>query len=113
MEEASNGVYNCVSVDCGHRKMKSYLLANMKRHGQDANIVVAISVPLTRRINLCGLNGEERKPSDILKDQTKVDLLVSIFDPNGNLNTLTYPKVLGDPLKKANLLFILFEACTF
>jgi hypothetical protein len=44
----------------------------MERQEQDTNVVVVISAPLTSRINLYGLSGEEREPSDILQDQAKV-----------------------------------------
>ena len=88
--------------------MKSRLLANMEGQEQD---VVALSVLLTSRINLYDSNGEDIKPSDILKDQTMVDLLVHVFDPNGKLNTLTDTKLLVEILNKADLLFVLLKAC--
>jgi hypothetical protein len=39
---------------------------------EDTNVIVAISAPLASRINLCGLNNDDRKPSDILTDQAKL-----------------------------------------
>jgi hypothetical protein len=70
----------------GVHNLKSCLLANMERQEQD---VVALYVPLMSRINLYDTNGEDIMPSDILKDQTMVDLFVHVFNPNGKLNTLT------------------------
>ncbi len=110
MEEAPNGVDNCISVAFRCRNMMSCLVANMERQEQDTNVAVVISAPLTSRINLYGLSSEERKPSDILQDQAKVGLLVSTFDPNEKLNTLSDPKLLADILKKVNLLFVLLKA---
>jgi hypothetical protein len=107
MEEATHGVENCISVAFGVRNLKSHLLANMERQEQD---VVALSVPLKSRINLYDLNGEDIKPSDILKDQTMVDLLVHVFNPNGKLNTLTDTKLSVEILTKADLLFVLLKA---
>ncbi len=109
IDDASNGVDNCILVAFGSCNMKSCLVATMERQEEDTNVVDVISEPLTSRINLYGLSGEERKPSDILKDQAMVDLLVCTFNPNGKLNTLAYPKLSADMLKKANLLFVLFE----
>jgi hypothetical protein len=71
---------------------------------------VASSVLLTSRINLYDSNGEDIKPSDILKDQTMVDLLVHVFDPNGKLNTLNDTKLSVEILNKADLLFVLLKA---
>ncbi len=107
IEEATHGVENCISVAFGVRNLKSRLLANMERQEQD---IAALLVLLTSRINLYYSNGEDIKPSDILKDQTMVDLLVHVFDPNGKLNTLTDTKLLVDILNKANLLFVLLKA---
>jgi hypothetical protein len=107
MEEATHGVESCISVAFGFRNLKSRLLANTERQEQD---VVALSVPLTSRINLYDLNGEDIKPSDILKDQTMVDLLVHVFDPNGKLNTLTDTKLLVEILNEDNLPFVLLKA---
>jgi hypothetical protein len=92
MEEATHGVENCISVAFGVHNLKSRLLANMEQQEQD---VVALSVPLTSRINLYDLNGEDVKPSDILTDQTMVDLLVHVFNPNGKLNSLTDTELSG------------------
>jgi hypothetical protein len=111
MEDATNGVDNCISVAFGVCNEKSCLLANMERQEDDTNKIVAISAPLISRINLCGLNDDERKPSDILTDQAKVDLLVLTFDLNKKLNTLADHKLLLDILKKENLLFVLLKAC--
>ncbi len=107
MEEATHGNKNCISVAFGVCNLKSPLLANMERQEQD---VVALSVPLTSRINLYDSNSEDIKPSDILKDQTMVDLLVHVFNPNGKLNTLTDTKLSVEILNKADLLFVLLKA---
>jgi hypothetical protein len=107
MEEATYGVENCISVAFRVRNLKSCMLANMERQEQN---VVALSVPLTSRINLYDLNGEDIKPSDILKDQTMVDLLVHVVDPHGKLNTLTDNELSVEILNKANLLFELSKA---
>ena len=107
MEEATHGINNCVSVAFGVCNLKSRLLANMERQEQD---VVALSVLLTSRINLYDSNGEDIMPSDILKDQTMLDLLVHIFNPNGKLNTLTDTELLVEILNKADLLFVLLKA---
>ncbi len=56
MEEATHGVEICISVAFRVHNLKSHLLANMERQEQD---VVALSVPLTSRINLYDLNGED------------------------------------------------------
>ena len=53
---------------------------------EETNVVDVVSAPITS-INLCGLNSVDTKPSDILKDQAKVDLLLSTFDPKGKLIT--------------------------
>ncbi len=63
---------------------KSCLLA-MAESEEDTNVVAVMSAPITHRIILCGLNSIETKPSDILNDQAKVNLLFSTFDPKGKL----------------------------
>ena len=65
MEDAANGVENCVSVAFGVRNEKSRLVDMNER--QDDTSTTAIAVPLTSRINLRGFNCVETKPSDILK----------------------------------------------
>ena len=58
----------------------------------------------------------ETTPSDILKDQAKVDLLVSTCDPKGKLITSGFrdsmadSQMLLDILKKANLLFVMISS---
>ena len=76
---------------------------------QDGTSTTAIAVPLTSRINLRGFNCVDTKPSDILKDHAKVELLISTFDPNGKLNTLNESKLSTDILNKADLLFVLLK----
>jgi len=105
MEDAANGVENCVSVAFGIRNEKSRLVDMNER--QDDTSTTAIAVPLTSRINLRGFNCVETKPSDILKDHAKFELLISTFDPNGKLNTLTESELSTDILNKADLLFVL------
>jgi hypothetical protein len=107
MEDAANGVENCVSVAFGVRNEKSRLVDMNERH--DDTSTTAIAVPLTSRINLRGFNCVETKPSDILKDHAKVELLISTFDPNGKLNTLTESELSTDILNKADLLFVLLK----
>ena len=85
MEEAANTISNCISVAFCVRSNKSCLLA-MGDGDEETNVVDVVSAPITS-INLCGLNSVDTKPSDILKDQAKVDLLLSTFDPKGKLIT--------------------------
>ncbi len=96
-----------MSVAFGIRNEKSQLVDTNKRQDDSSNIAVAVS--LTSRINLRGFNCVETKPSYILKDHAKVELLISTFDPNGKLNTLTKSKMFTDILNKANILFVLLK----
>ena len=50
MEEAANGVENCVSVAFGVRNKKSRLVDVNERH--DDTSTTAMALPLTSRINL-------------------------------------------------------------
>ena len=61
MEEASNGVENCISVAYGVRNEKSRLVEFNER----LDVAVAVTVPVTSRIHLSGLNCLEIKPSDL------------------------------------------------
>jgi hypothetical protein len=72
MEEATNSVENCITVAFGVRNEKSCLV-DINERLDDTNVAVAL--PLTSRIDLCGCNWVEMKPSDILKDHAKVDSL--------------------------------------
>jgi hypothetical protein len=58
-----------------------------ERLDDNNNVDAAVTVPLSRRINLCGLKCIEIKPSDILKDHAKVDLLLPFFDAKGKLSS--------------------------
>jgi hypothetical protein len=58
LEDAANGVENCVSVPFGVRNKKSQLVDMNERQDDTSNIAVA--VPLTSRINLCGFNCVEK-----------------------------------------------------
>ena len=58
MEEASNGVENCISVAYGVRYEKSRLV----EFNETLDVAVAITVPVTSRIHLFGLNCIEIKP---------------------------------------------------
>ncbi len=82
MEEASNGVENCIYVAFGVRNEKSRLV----EINETLDVAVAVTVPVTSRIHLSGLNCIEIKPSNIMKDHAKVELLFSIFDANGKLS---------------------------
>ncbi len=81
MEDAANGVENCVSVAFGVHNKKSRLVDMNER--QDDTSTTAVAISLMSRINLRGFNCVETKPSDILMDHAKVKLLISTFDPNG------------------------------
>ena len=79
MEEASNGVENCISIAFGvHNEMSRLVEIN-----ETLDVAVAETVPVTSRIHLSGLKCIEIKPSDIMKDHAKVVFLFSIFDENG------------------------------
>ena len=58
MEEASTGVENCISVAFGVRNEKSCLFKINERLDVD----IAVTVPVTSRIHLSGLNCIEIKP---------------------------------------------------
>jgi len=58
MEEASNGVENCISVAYGVRNEKSCLVEFNER----LDVAVAVTVPVTSRIHLSGLYCIEIKP---------------------------------------------------
>jgi hypothetical protein len=76
-----------------------------------------VSAPIASRINLRGLISIESKPSGILKDQAKVDLLVSSFDLKGKLITSDFRDAMADSqmllniLKKAYLIFVILSSC--
>ncbi len=114
MEEASNGVENCISIaNYGVRNEKSRLVEFNKR----LDVAVAVTFPFTSRIHLSGLNCVEIKPSDIMKDHAKVELLFSIFDANGKLSfsewhdAMADANTFADVLKKADLLFVMLSSC--
>ena len=92
MEEASTGVENCISVAFGLRNEKSCLVEINKR----LDVAIAVTVPVTSRIHLFGLNCIEIKPSDIMKDHAKVELLFSIFDANGKLSFSKWHDAMAD-----------------
>jgi hypothetical protein len=85
MEEVSNGVENCIFVAFGACNKKSSLVEINERL-DDNSVAATISVPITSRINLCGLKCLETKPSDILKDSAKVGGLFSTFNAKGKLS---------------------------
>jgi hypothetical protein len=108
IEEAKCGVDNCFSVAFGVRSEKSRLLAITYLH-DDTNVIGAnISAPLISRITLHG-NSIEIKPSDILQVRSKVELLLSIFDPRGKLSKQDFHDAMADDtleiLPKTDLLF--------
>jgi len=113
MEEASTGVENCISVAFGVRNEKSRLVEMNER----LDVATAKTVPVTSRIHLSGLNCAEIKPSDIMKDHAKVELLFSIFDANGKLSfsewhdAMADANMFADILKKADLLFVMLSSC--
>ena len=112
MEEVSNGVENCITVAFGVCNEKSRLVEINERLDDD-NLAPAVTVPLTSRINVSGLQCIEIKPSDILKDHARVNLLFSIFDAKGKLSSsklhdaMADSNMFADLLKKADLLFIM------
>jgi hypothetical protein len=113
IEEAKCGVDNCISVAFGVRNEKSRLLAITHLH-DDTNVIGAnISAPLISRITLHG-NSTEIKSSDILQIRSKVELLLSIFDPKGKLITQDFHDAMMDDtseiLPKADLLFAMLKA---
>jgi hypothetical protein len=113
IEEAKCGVDNCISVAFGVRNEKSRLLAMTYLH-DDTNVIGAnISAPIISRITLHG-NSTEIKPSDILQIRSKVELLLSIFDPKGKLSTQDFHDAMTDDtseiLPKADLLFAMLKA---
>jgi hypothetical protein len=116
MKEAAIGIANCISAAFGVCSNKSCLLA-MAESEKDTNVAAVMSAPITSRIILCSLNSIETKPSDILKDQAKVDLLFSTFNPKGKLissnfrDAMTNSQMLLDILKTANLLFVMLSSC--
>jgi hypothetical protein len=113
MEEAANSVENSTSIAFGVRNEKSCLVEINKRL-DDTN--VAIAVPFTSRINLCELNCIEIRPSDILQDHAKVDLLFSTFNAKGKQSAAKFcdaradSKMLADILKKVDLLFVMLSS---
>jgi len=112
MEEASNGVENCISVAFGVRNEKRRLFEINKT----LNVAVAVTVPVTSRIHLSGLNCVEIKPSDIMKNHAKVELLFFIFDVNSKLSFSEWHDATADAnmfaevLKKADLLFVMLSS---
>ena len=80
------------------------------------DVAVAVTVPVTSRIHLSGLNCIEIKPSDIMKDHAKVELLFSIFDANFKLSfskwhdAMADANMFADVLKKADLLFVMLSS---
>jgi hypothetical protein len=92
MEEASTGVENCITVAFGLRNEKSCLVEINKR----LDVAIAVTVPVTSRIHLFGLNCIEIKPSDIMKDHAKVELLFSIIDANGKLSFSKWHDAMAD-----------------
>jgi hypothetical protein len=80
------------------------------------DVATAETVPITSRIHLSGLNCIEIKPSDIMKDHAKVELLFSIFDANGKLSFSEWHGAMADAnmfaevLKKADLLFVMLSS---
>jgi hypothetical protein len=80
----------------------------------DTNVIGAnISAPLISRITLHS-NSTEIKLSDILQKRSKVELLLSIFDPKGKLSTQDFHDAMTDDileiLPKADLLFAMLKA---
>ncbi len=81
------------------------------------DVAIAETVPITSRIHLSGLNCIEIKPSDIMKDHAKIELLFSIFDANGKLSFSEWHGAMADAnmfaevLKKADLLFVMLSSC--
>jgi hypothetical protein len=114
IEEAKCGVDNCISVAFGVRNEKSRLLTITYLH-DDTNVIGAeISAPLISRISLHG-NSTEIKPSDILQNKSKVQLLLSMFDPKGKLSTQDFHDAMTDAtsdiLPKADFLFAMLKVC--
>jgi hypothetical protein len=95
IEEAKCGVDNCISVAFGVKNVTSRLLVITYLH-DDTNMIGAnISAPLISRITLHG-NSTEVKPSNILQIRSKVELLLSIFEPKGKLSTQDFHDAMTD-----------------
>ena len=83
----------------------------------DTNVIGAdISAPLISRISLhLHGNSTEIKPSNILQNRSKVQLLLSTFDPKGKLSTQDFHDAMTDAtsdiLPKADLLFSMLKVC--
>ncbi len=116
MEETSTGIESYTSIAFGVCNAKSCLVEINERL-DDNRVDTTVSVPLTSRINLCGLKCVETKPSDILKDSEKVDLLFSTFDAKGKLSSSKLHDAMADSnrfadiLRKADLLFVMLSSC--
>ena len=104
LEAATNGEENCISVAYGWRNVKRRLLAPNEVQISAPVIVDAVRAePLVVDVNLYPPE-LTRKPSDILRNPTMVELMISTFDSS---NTLLATDVSSEAsLAMADLLYI-------